>query len=76
MQPDKQAIIINLYSSGTQDEVWMKKRLDGIDKNRVFFCNLDQFLNQFIYGDNPELGADEAVQPDPEPTSITEITVL
>ena len=75
MQPDKQAVIINLYSPGTQDEVWMKKRLDGIDKNRVFFCNLDEFLNQFIYGDNLEFGADEASQPDPESIGVTEITI-
>lgn len=76
MQPDKQAVIVNLYSPGTQDEVWMKKRLDGIDKNRVIFCNLDEFLNQFIYGDNLELGADEAVQPDPQSIGVTETTVL
>ncbi len=75
MQPDKQAVIINLYSPGTQDEVWMRKRLDGIDKNRVFFCNLDEFLNQFIYGDNLEFGADEAVQPNPESIGVTEITI-
>jgi len=76
MQPDKQAVIVNLYSPGTQDEVWMKKRLDGIDKNRVIFCNLDEFLNQFIYGDNLELGADEAIQPDTQSIGVTEITVL
>ena len=71
MQPDKKAVIINLYTPDTQDAVWLRKRLDGIDKNRVIFCNLDEFLNQFIYGNNTELGADEADQTNPEPTNIT-----
>jgi superfamily II DNA or RNA helicase len=75
MQPDKKAVIVNLYSPETQDEVWMRKRLDGIDKNRVIFCNLEDFLNQFIYGNNPEFGADEADQTDPESANIVTFVV-
>jgi len=75
MQPDKKAVIVNLYSPNTQDEVWMRKRLEGIDKNRVIFCNLEDFLNQFIYGNNPELGADEADQADPESANIVTFVV-
>ena len=75
MQPDKKAVIVNLYSPNTQDEVWMRKRLEGIDKNRVIFCNLEDFLNQFIYGNNPEFGADEADQTDPESANIVTFVV-
>lgn len=75
MQPDKKAVIVNLYSPETQDEVWMRKRLEGIDKNRVIFCNLEDFLNQFIYGNTPEFGADEADQTDPESANIVTFVV-
>jgi superfamily II DNA or RNA helicase len=53
-QPDKEAIIINLYTPGTQEEVWMKKRLEGISKDRVIICELEEFLNLYTYADNSE----------------------
>jgi len=46
--PDKDAIIINLYTPDTQEEVWMKKRLEGINSDRIVLCSLDDFLN--LYG--------------------------
>jgi superfamily II DNA or RNA helicase len=49
-QPDKEAIIINLYTPGTQEEVWMKKRLEGINKDRVEICTLEEFLNLYTNG--------------------------
>ena len=53
-QPDKEAIIINLYTPGTQEEVWMKKRLEGINKDRVMVCELEDFLNLYKDGNNVE----------------------
>jgi superfamily II DNA or RNA helicase len=53
-QPDKEAIIINLYTPGTQEEVWMKKRLEGINKDRIIVCELDEFLNLYAHGTNVE----------------------
>jgi superfamily II DNA or RNA helicase len=60
--PDKEAIIINLYTPGTQEEVWMKKRLDGINKDRVIVCTLEEFITLYKDGnsiecfENEELG--------------------
>lgn len=45
MVPDKKAIIINLYTPNSQEEVWMKKRLEGISKERIITCELDEFIN-------------------------------
>jgi superfamily II DNA or RNA helicase len=45
--PDKEAVIINLYTPGTQEEVWMKKRLEGINKDRINICTLEEFLNLY-----------------------------
>ena len=53
-QPDKEAIIINLYTPGTQEEVWMRKRLEGINKDRVMVCELEDFLNLYKDGNNVE----------------------
>lgn len=53
-QPDKEAIIINLYTPGSQEEVWMKKRLDGINKDRVIVCELEDFLNLYSNGNITE----------------------
>lgn len=53
-QPDKEAIIINLYTPGTQEEVWMKKRLEGINKDRIVVCELDEFLNLYAHGTDVE----------------------
>jgi len=75
MQPDKEAIIVNLYSPGTQEEVWMKKRLGDIDKNKVIICNLEDFLNQLNYGNIDESGVAPAVIPDSESASSTTASV-
>lgn len=53
-QPDKEAVIINLYTPGTQEEVWMKKRLEGINKDRIAICTLDEFLKLYENGTNVE----------------------
>lgn len=49
-QPDKEAIIVNLYTPGTQEEVWMRKRLEGINKDRIAICTLEEFLNLYTNG--------------------------
>lgn len=48
--PDKEAVIINLYTPDTQEEVWMRKRLEGINKDRVFVCTLNEFLTLYKDG--------------------------
>jgi superfamily II DNA or RNA helicase len=53
-QPDKEAIIINLYTPGSQEEVWMRKRLEGINKDRIVICELDEFLNLYKNGNSIE----------------------
>ena len=75
MQKGKQAVIVNLYTPDTQDAVWTKKRLDGIDKNRVIFCTLDEFLNQLNYEDTLNSGVTPAVIPDSKSDSITTTSV-
>ena len=45
--PDKEAIIINLYTPDSQEEVWMNKRLEGINLDRVINCTLEEFLNLY-----------------------------
>ena len=75
MQKGKQAVIVNLYTPDTQDAVWTKKRLDGIDKNRVIFCTLDEFLNQLNYEDTLNSGVTPAVIPDSKSDSITTASV-
>lgn len=52
--PDKEAVIVNLYTPGTQEEVWMKKRLEGINKDRIAICTLDEFLKLYENGINTE----------------------
>ena len=69
MQKGKQAVIVNLYTPDTQDAVWTKKRLDGIDRNRVIFCTLEDFLNQLNYENTAISGDTPAVIPDSESTS-------
>lgn len=49
-QPDKEAIIVNLYTPGTQEETWMKKRLEGINPDRINVCNLEEFLKMYTNG--------------------------
>lgn len=75
MQQGKQAVIVNLYTPDTQDAVWTKKRLDGIDKKRVIFCTLDEFINQINYEDTPNSGVTPAVIPDSKSDSITTTSV-
>lgn len=75
MQKGKQAVIVNLYTPDTQDAVWTKKRLDGIDKNRVIFCTLDEFLNQLNYENTLNSGVTPAVIPDSKSDSITTASV-
>ncbi len=53
--PDKEAVIINLYTPGTQEEVWMKKRLEGINKDRVSVCTLEEFLDIYEDRSNTQL---------------------
>jgi superfamily II DNA or RNA helicase len=50
MVEGKEAIIINLYTPGTQEEVWMNKRLGTINPDRVFQIELDEFLKRFKDG--------------------------
>ena len=75
MQINKQAVIVNLYTPDTQDAVWTKKRLDGIDKKRVIFCTLEEFLNQINYEDTSNSGVTPAVIPDSKSDSITTTSV-
>lgn len=75
MQQGKQAVIVNLYTPDTQDAVWTKKRLDGIDKKRVIFCTLDEFINQINYENTPNSGVTPAVIPDSKSDSITTTSV-
>ena len=75
MQVGKQAVIVNLYTPDTQDAVWTKKRLDGIDKKRVIFCTLDEFINQINYEDTPNSGVTPAVILDPKSNSVTTTSV-
>lgn len=46
-QPDKEAIVVNLYTPGTQEEKWMNKRLDGIDINLIHNVTIDEFTKKF-----------------------------
>ena len=64
-QPDKEAIIINLYTPGSQEEVWMRKRLEGINKDRIVICELDEFLNLYKNGSSieSEVSETEVVNP-------------
>jgi len=75
MQEGKQAVIVNLYTPDTQDAVWTKKRLDGIDKNRVIFCTLEEFLNQLNYENTANSGVTPAVILDSKPTSSPTVSV-
>ena len=69
-QPDKEAIIINLYTPGTQEEVWMKKRLEGINKDRIIVCELEDFLKLFNDGSNTENSSIEELTINPESNDI------
>jgi superfamily II DNA or RNA helicase len=64
-QPDKEAIIINLYTPSSQEEVWMRKRLEGINKDRIVICELDEFLNLYKNGNSieSEISETEVVNP-------------
>lgn len=75
MQINKQAVIVNLYTPDTQDAVWTKKRLDGIDKKRVIFCTLEEFLNQINYEDTSNSGATPAVILDPKSNSTSTTSI-
>lgn len=46
-QEDKIAIFINLYSPGTQEESWLKKKLEGIEKTTIYQVSLSEFINQY-----------------------------
>ena len=59
--PDKEAIIINLYTPGSQEEVWMSKRLEGINLNRVINCSLQDFLNLYTHGTDTDTNVTEAI---------------
>lgn len=52
MQPDKEAVIINLYTPDSQEEVWTRKRLEGINKDRIITCELEDFLKLYTNGNN------------------------
>ena len=58
--PDKEAIIINLYTPDSQEEVWMNKRLEGINLDRVINCTLEEFLNLYN-GTSINVSAAEAI---------------
>jgi superfamily II DNA or RNA helicase len=58
--PDKEAIIINLYTPDSQEEVWMNKRLEGINLDRVINCTLEEFLNLYN-GTSINVNATEAI---------------
>jgi len=58
--PDKEAIIINLYTPDSQEEVWMNKRLEGINLDRVINCTLEEFLNLYN-GTSINVSATEAI---------------
>jgi len=75
MQTGKQAVIVNLYTPDTQDAVWTKKRLDGIDKNKVIFCTLEEFLNQLNYENTANSGATPTGIPDPKSNSTPTASV-
>ena len=75
MQKGKQPVIVNLYTPDTQDAVWTNKRLDGIDKKKVIFCTLDEFINQINYEDTPNSGVTPAVILDPKSNSVTTTSV-
>jgi superfamily II DNA or RNA helicase len=60
--PDKEAIIINLYTPGSQEEVWMKKRLEGINRDRVIICELEDFLNLYNNGNNTEFSKFQEIE--------------
>ena len=59
--PDKEAIIINLYTPGSQEEVWMSKRLEGINLNRVINCSLQDFLKLYTHGTDTDTSVIEAI---------------
>jgi len=46
-QEGKNAIIINLYTPGTQEEKWMVKRTESINQNYVNYVTLEQFITKF-----------------------------
>jgi len=46
-QDEKIAIFINLYSPDTQEESWLKNRLEGIDKSTIYNATLSEFINQY-----------------------------
>jgi superfamily II DNA or RNA helicase len=45
--PDKKAIFCNLYTPGTQEESWLKKKLDGQNKDLIFNMTLEEFKIKF-----------------------------
>tara|TARA_R110000868_G_scaffold248084_1_gene504463 strand:+ start:1245 stop:2417 length:1173 start_codon:yes stop_codon:yes gene_type:complete len=46
-QPDKEALVINLYTPETQEEKWMNKRLDGINPSLIHNITIDEFIKKF-----------------------------
>lgn len=59
--PDKEAIIINLYTPGSQEEVWMNKRLEGINLDKVINCSLQDFLNLYTHGTDTDTSVTQAI---------------
>ena len=59
--PDKEAIIINLYTPGSQEEVWMSKRLEGINLDRVINCSLEDFLKLYTHGTDTDTIVTETI---------------
>lgn len=44
-QPDKEAFLINLYTPDSQEEVWMRKRMEGISVDRITsYASIEEFL--------------------------------
>jgi superfamily II DNA or RNA helicase len=62
MVEGKEAVIVNLYTPGTQEEVWMNKRLGTIDTNRIINIELDEFLNRFTDGIDSIINTVEVVE--------------
>ena len=46
-QDGKHAVIVNLYSPNTQEEKWMRKRLQDIDPSLITDLTISEFINQF-----------------------------
>ena len=46
-QEDKEAIIVNLYTPDTQETVWLRNRLEGINPKLITELSLSEFINLY-----------------------------